>query len=139
MSMDTSGPLPFWHTGMLNMAGWDEAIERLSTLGRRLMNMESIDDASPFVFQGEWSVHHGRTGLQLPLHHGRSGLYNSGPLQCTKHSQAQPLPAALHRVCQRPPQLLHGQSVHAHEAPVSLNMSPTNNKDIHVKFLSLRY
>ncbi|KAK5875958.1 hypothetical protein CesoFtcFv8_026981 [Champsocephalus esox] len=47
---------------------------------------------------------------------GGPGLYNPGPLQRTKHSQTQPLPVALHRVCQRSAQLLHGQGVHAHEA-----------------------
>lgn len=80
-----------------------------------------------FVFQGKWPVHYGRTGLQFPLHNGRSGLYNPGPLQCTKHSQTQPLPVALHRLCQRTSQLLHGQSVHAHEAAVSLRPFPHKN------------
>lgn len=72
-----------------------------------------------FVLQSKWAVHYGGTGFQFPLHDGRPGLYNPGPLQRPKHPQTQPLPVALHWLCQRPPQLLHGQSVHAHEAAVS--------------------
>ena len=45
------------------------------------------------------TVHHGGTGLELPLHHGRTGIHHAGSNEQTDDAPTEPDSAPMYRLC----------------------------------------
>ena len=74
-----------------------------------------------YAVQSERPVHHGGSGLELPLHDGRTRLRHPGSDQQTDDPATQPDPTPLHLLRLHPPLLLHVQGLHENEATVSIS------------------